>query len=523
MKKKLLSLVLSLAMCLGLLPVNALAVETSPPDWYFLFAIFKNVDADYSDVNGDSGHTVNTMTQDEIDMLRINARELEEFLSQVGVIRPHVDVVEIDTPITELEYSNVGSDLGPEQAASLLADAKVDLNQYDHVFCIASLNVDMSAYTGATGVPFENGTGQSFINTVNLKYWTYTVTHRNPVKLFNHEFLHFMEQMSSRWGSDFRLHLIGDKFYANDASTAAQTDIMLNRVKGDAESGTGIAPVVWQYPPHILRTSNGWTIPSGMIKIRDWDFGYSTVFAAVTIPTSVTSIGYAAFYKTGIKDIYYEGTEAQWKAIEIGEYNDDLTKATIHYNSTIETPATSIPSTPTTPTQPVKFTDVPVSAYYYAPMQWAVQNGITAGTSATTFSPGTFCTTAQILTFLWRSQGSPKPTGANLFSDVKDSDYYYDAAVWAHERGLISYDILQGNRPCTRSDVVTYLWKLAGSPEAKAANFTDVSAKESYAEAVNWAVEQGITAGTSDTTFSPLKACTRGQIVTFLYRAFAKQ
>lgn len=164
------------------------------------------------------------------------------------------------------------------------------------------------------------------------------------------------------------------------------------------------------------------------------------------------------------------------------------------------------------------FTDVKVGDWFAEPVRWAVEKNITAGTSATTFSPSANCTVAQILTFLWRANGSPKPTTANPFSDVKSGDWYADAATWAYEKGMVSGTAFGGNAPCTRSMAVTYMWKAAGSPSAKAASFTDVSAGAEYASAVAWAVEQGVTAGTSATTFSPDSVCTRGQIVTFLYR-----
>ena len=175
--------------------------------------------------------------------------------------------------------------------------------------------------------------------------------------------------------------------------------------------------------------------------------------------------------------------------------------------------------------KPVKtgFLDVAADAWYAAPVQWAVDKGITAGTSATTFSPDNTCTRAQILTFLWRAVGSPKMSGANPFSDVMPADYYYDAAIWASQMGMVSGNRFEGGTPCTRSATVVYLWKNAGSPFASYnGNFTDVSAGSDYAQAVAWAVNNGVTSGTSATTFSPDTTCTRGQIVTFLMRALNK-
>ncbi|WP_298033092.1 S-layer homology domain-containing protein [uncultured Dysosmobacter sp.] len=177
---------------------------------------------------------------------------------------------------------------------------------------------------------------------------------------------------------------------------------------------------------------------------------------------------------------------------------------------------------PTTPTPTEGFTDVPASAYYAEAVDWAVENNITAGTSATTFSPDRTCTTAQILTFLWRAKGSPEPKAGDSFSDISSSDYFYKAALWAKEKGLVSGDTFNGDTPCTRSATVTYLWKLAGRPAASGSAFTDVPAGADYAQAVAWAVKNGVTSGTSQTTFSPDTTCTRGQIVTFLYRDMVK-
>ena len=171
----------------------------------------------------------------------------------------------------------------------------------------------------------------------------------------------------------------------------------------------------------------------------------------------------------------------------------------------------------TQPTVPTVggFTDVKTGDYFADPVLWAVEKKITAGTSATTFAPNATCTQSQILTFLWRAKGEPKPTGT-----VSGTQYYATAAQWAKEQGLT--DNFSAEADCTRAMVVTYLWKLAGSPKTGTSNFTDVSANADYAQAVAWAVEQGVTAGTSATTFSPDSVCTRGQIVTFLYRGLAK-
>ena len=168
----------------------------------------------------------------------------------------------------------------------------------------------------------------------------------------------------------------------------------------------------------------------------------------------------------------------------------------------------------------INFADVADDAYYASAVKWAVGKNITQGTSETTFSPDLTCTRAQILTFLWRAVGSPKAEIENPFADVSSSDYYYDAALWAYGKGMVSGSKFDGNTPCTRSSTVEYLWKNANSPRTEiSGTFSDVSNGAGFAEAVAWAVKNNVTAGTSATTFSPDDTCTRGQIVTFLSRA----
>ena len=171
------------------------------------------------------------------------------------------------------------------------------------------------------------------------------------------------------------------------------------------------------------------------------------------------------------------------------------------------------------------FTDIKSTAYYYDAVIWAVRNGITSGTSATSFSPDASCTRGQIVTFLWRNAGRPDPkTSSNPFADVKSTDYYYKAVLWAVENNITS-GVGKGkfapSQPCTRGQAVTFLWRAAGRPGVTNTDnsFTDVKPGSYYGSAVNWAVVSKITSGTSVTTFGPEQPCTRGQIVTFLYRA----
>ena len=172
----------------------------------------------------------------------------------------------------------------------------------------------------------------------------------------------------------------------------------------------------------------------------------------------------------------------------------------------------------------VSFRDVAQNAYYYDAVQWAVEKGITEGTSATTFSPDASCTRAQMVTFLWRAAGSPAPkSAANPFKDVSANDYYYSAVLWAVENGITSgtsADTFAPNATVTRGQTVTFLYRAAGSPAVGGnAGFSDVNANDYYNSAVAWAAENNITGGTGNGKFSPKADCTRGQIVTLLYRA----
>lgn len=175
-------------------------------------------------------------------------------------------------------------------------------------------------------------------------------------------------------------------------------------------------------------------------------------------------------------------------------------------------PAAALSSSP--------FPDVAPGSYYASAVQWAVDRGVTSGTTASTFSPDDTCTRAQILTFLWRALGSPKRTGQALLADVPSDAYYAKAALWGRLADIYSGGYFQPNQPCTRAMAVEFIWRAAGSPKASPAAFSDVPASGDTASAVAWAVEQGITSGTSATTFSPDKTCTRAQIVTFLHRAY---
>ena len=169
------------------------------------------------------------------------------------------------------------------------------------------------------------------------------------------------------------------------------------------------------------------------------------------------------------------------------------------------------------------FVDVATGSYYEDAVDWAVENGITKGTDDTHFSPDGICTRAQAVTFLWRAAGSPEPETRTMpFTDVPVGSYYYDAVLWAVENGITmgaSDTTFSPDATCTRAQIVAFLWRSEKSPAAGTANpFADVKSTAYYADAVLWAVKENITKGTTNTTFSPNADCTRAQIVTFLYR-----
>lgn len=175
-----------------------------------------------------------------------------------------------------------------------------------------------------------------------------------------------------------------------------------------------------------------------------------------------------------------------------------------------------------------RFVDIPKASHWaHVPIDWALARHITSGTSETTFSPEKGCTRSQAVMFLWRASGSPEPTSLECpFADVSDTAYYYKAVLWAVENQITSGTTdttFSPRKACTRAQIVTFLWRAKGSPSADdpqaAFPFRDVAERAYYRNAVAWAVGKGITAGTSPTTFSPGRTCTRAQIVTFLYKA----
>ena len=170
------------------------------------------------------------------------------------------------------------------------------------------------------------------------------------------------------------------------------------------------------------------------------------------------------------------------------------------------------------------FEDVVEGSFYYDAVAWAVKKGITAGTSATTFSPDNTITRAEAVTFLWRAAGEPEPTSTeNPFTDVTENDFFYDAILWAVEKNItvgVTTTTFGPTLACNRAQIVTFLWRYLGEPDAAESNtFTDVEAGAWYEAAVNWAVGAGVTYGVGENLFGVEDSCNRGQAVCFLHRA----
>ena len=211
--------------------------------------------------------------------------------------------------------------------------------------------------------------------------------------------------------------------------------------------------------------------------------------------------------------VYYPGDNATWDADLDTHFQNNRNRTKLTFQAESDAPVNP-------------FTDVPAGCWYEAPVLWALENGITTGTSDTTFSPGDKCLRAHVVTFLWNAEKTPEPTAyTKSFSDVPAGAWYYKPVHWAVEHGItsgVSDTKFGAGDVCSRYQVVFFLWKAAGSPEPKTTvnPFTDVNPGHFFYKAVLWAVENGITSGVSATQFGPYNPCTRAQVVTFLYAAY---
>lgn len=312
-------------------------------------------------------------------------------------------------------------------------------------------------------------------------------------------------------------------------------------------------------------------IPEGVASVGDGAFLGCSAAEKLSIPASVKSIGEGAFDECMFSGgVYYAGDLARWRTIKLGANNDALSNATLYFGgvehkhsfskTVLSEPSCTAPgrtefvcecgvsyignepkalghsyvkgvcsrcgaSDPGyKPT--VNFTDVPSTAFYYDAVQWAVANDITTGVGNNKFDPNGSCTRGQVVTFLWRAAGKPTVSANVSFTDVKPGAFYYEAVKWAVANGIttgVGNNKFDPDAACTRGQVVTFLHRAAKSPAASAvSSFSDVPSTAFYYNAVNWAVGKGVTKGTGNGRFSPDDTCTRGQVVTFLYRAFSE-
>ena len=293
-------------------------------------------------------------------------------------------------------------------------------------------------------------------------------------------------------------------------------------------------------PNNSLATAQ-WIVPNktiqGQIALNDtYDFFQFTLTREMNLKVAMTS--YMTYYSLWIYD--ENGTEI-WK--QYAKVWDEASKSRHDVYTVHLTPGTYylLVSAERTVDYHVKyyygnytfklntenpFSDVPADSFYYDPVLWAVEQGITSGTTGTTFSPNDACMRAHVVTFLWRAAGSPAPKSAvNPFTDVKTSDFFYKPVLWAVENGITTGTSATTFSPtgvCNRAQVVTFLHRAFESPAAATDGlpFTDVPAGAWYEAPIAWAVENGITNGLTATEFGPNAACNRAQVVTFLYRAY---
>ena len=244
------------------------------------------------------------------------------------------------------------------------------------------------------------------------------------------------------------------------------------------------------------------TLPRSLTVVGREAFGSCAGLAELTFPGDAPEFAENAFLGTTLT-AWYPGGNATWTAELRKDYGGDVTWKC----------EGGLP-----------FVDVPADSFYYDPVAWAVEQGVTTGTDGTHFSPNAECQRAAVVTFLWRAMGRPEPQGSALsFVDVEDGAFFREAVQWAVEKNITSgTDAAHFSPylPCNRAQVVTFLWRTMGCPEPEDLDtpFTDVDAGSWYGPAVAWAVEEGITTGMSADLFGVNNVCNRAQIVTFLYR-----
>ena len=269
-------------------------------------------------------------------------------------------------------------------------------------------------------------------------------------------------------------------------------------------------------------------IPDCVTSIGMQAFAFCDNLIYATVPASVTTFDAKVFYECPkLGAIAFRGD-----APAFHEFAFEDTTVTCYYPAdnatwTEEVRQSYNGEVTWIPYEVLPFTDVPVNTFYYAPVDWAVDNGITNGATATAFDPNGQCQRGQIVTFLWRAAGCPVVEAENPFTDVKETDFYYDAVLWAVDQGITNGTTATTFSPfkvCTRAEVVTFLWRVNGSLKVETTEqfFADVNSGDFFYHAAQWAYAAGIANGIDSTHFAPYSVCNRAQVVTFLYRAYNK-
>lgn len=551
MKKKALSLLLALVMCLGLLPVTAFAAT-----------------GDYSGACGDGVSYRFDSATGTLTISGSGKMEREDYYDGFGLSGPHY------VPYWPWESENAAFD-GRDLVTSVVIEEGVT-NVGDNAFRGFKKLTRVTIPGSVTSIE-----GSAFWECPNLA----TVTFQGSGLTSIGENAFYFCSSLNRFDIPSGVTSIGTSAFRNCTSLAHVTI---------PASVTSIGFGAFNNCSSLTSV----TIPNGVTKL-DRTFVGCKNLTSITLPASVTSITIGSFSSCNqLKDVYYQGTAAQWKAID-GSDSLERSGYTIHFT---DVPDTAISVSPgslsvqmeeggasyiqtvtvnnegvaavtlvlpaakyfdvsvgntyvaagksvrltvrpkaglaagsyretitittsdgqgsasidaavtVTEKLTVPFTDVP--EYWYQPVAWAVEKKITTGTSATKFSPNNNCTHIQILTFLYRAvEQVENPSGADMEK----------AVAWAREKGMLAAGF-ERNKYCTRAEAVNYIWQAAGKDAASYdGKFTDVPASSPYATAIAWAIENGVTTGTTDTTFSPEQICPRVHIVAFLYRYFGKK
>ena len=386
-----------------------------------------------------------------------------------------------------------------------------------------------------------------------FKEWTGDAAGEKPYEIGKHIYNYMPDAIYAQWskvideGTYFVSPVIADQTYTGSALEPAVKVTKNGEVISDTE-----------YSVKYSANTNVGTA-TATVKVGDTVIGTSTfniVKAKPTVsitaePASLVGGGKVTLTVTGVPEegnVTVTCDNGITVDSENGTYSAVLPNRTVSYTFTANydestnytatsakcevsvtrrysssTTVTPEPTPEPTPEETVKFSDVSTSAYYYDAVKWAVENGVTDGVSATLFAPYESCTRAQIVTFLWRAAGSPEPKTMSSFADVPASAYYAKAVAWAVENGItngMTDTAFAPDATCARGQSVTFLYRALKGTASGSASFTDVKSDAFYADAVNWAVASDVTNGTSATTFSPNADCTRAEIVTFLYRAY---